>query len=130
MKIVENKVVMPGMLLSDADAMARNTVEAILARQENLDDIYDWKIEDFTIDKNDMKGYATDAASYGVIEDAFKQSLKFVIDTLGDDLARFEVDEAKTNMFPSFPDRPADDGFLTKNKVQQYIKIRRWNEDV
>jgi hypothetical protein len=130
LKIIANKVLMPGMTLSDADAMSRTMSEAILSRIDNLDEVYDWKIEEFSIDKEDLRLTTLDSEALSSIESSFRSSLKFVTATLGEDVLNIEKEVEKRNIFPSFPERPVDDKFLETHKVQQYINITRWNDDV
>lgn len=130
-KLIENKAIMPGMLLSESDAMSKTIAESILSNIENVDDVYDWKIEEFTLEKEDFENYAINSESLSLIDDSLRSSLKFVIATLGDEVIRMQENgEAPRNMFPSFPDRPIDDKFLDTHKVQQYFKVVEYPEDV
>jgi len=127
-KILERKVTLPGTTLSDSEALSRSISEAILARIDNLDQVYDWKVEEFSLEKEDLMAYSYDAMEYESIDSSFRSSLKFVLTTMGEDALAIEQEEAKVNMFPSFPDRPAPNDFLQTHKVQQFIKISRWND--
>ena len=116
---------MPGMKMMDAELLSRSTAEAILARIGNLDEIYNWKVEEFSLDKKDLEGVVLSASELNNIDASFRSSLKFVVNTLGDDIQEVEASKIKKNIFPSFPDRPIDDGWLKTHKVKQFIKIEK-----
>jgi hypothetical protein len=128
LKIVENKVTMPGLTLSSAEAMSRATSEAILSRIDDLDEVYDWKIESFSLDKKDLDMMALDSFEKSNIEDSLKSSLNFVVNSLGEDNLKYEQNVTEKNMFPQFPDRPVFSGYLERTPVQQFILIRKYQD--
>ncbi len=129
LKIVENSVTMPGTTLSDSAALAHTIAESVLYRIDNLSVVYDWNIENFTLDKSDLLAYAHNSSNLEYIEDTFAASMKFVLSTLGEEQRELAIlrDEG---MFPQFPEIPKDDHYLDRNEVNQYIAITEKDEDV
>ena len=121
LKIVENKVLLPGMKISDIQKFSKSLSESMLSHIESLPDVYNWKIEDFTLEKKDFDGYLSNTEDLSIIMESYRKSVKFVTDTLGDDVAAYEAEVSKDNMFRDFPDRRVDDGYLKKYQAHQYI---------
>ncbi len=121
LKIIKNKVTLPGVVLSDASVLSRSTNAAILARVNDLEEVYDWKIEEFTLDAEDLRSFTIDASELRNIDNAFRSTLKFVIASKGLEIQEVADLKEKTNLFPVYPDRVIDDKFFDFHTTQNYI---------
>ena len=132
LKIVENDIILPGVMLSNADALSKAITQSRLAHIDNLSAVYDWKVEDFKIEAEDFTSLMLDAASMDRIDESFRRSFKFVMSTLGEEVPKVEkklTTEEHINIFPYFPGRPIDDNYLEITKIRQFFVIQK-REDV
>ncbi len=128
LKIMENSVTMPGMTLTESAALAHTVAESILSHIEDLSVVYDWNIENFELDKDDLFAYAHNSSNLEYIDEAFASSIKFIISTLGEE-QRVLAELRDEGMFPEFPEIPKDDHYLDSHEVNQYIAVVEKDEE-
>lgn len=130
LKISASRTILPGTRLSDAESLSRSMEDAILSHIDNLGEVYDWKVEEFTITREDLGGDMISKGDFVIVDEQFTKSLKFMVSTLGQDRVDYEEEVKKQNPFPDFPDRPIKDDYLKTFKVSQFIDIFPKETDV
>jgi hypothetical protein len=124
--VISRNITLPGTFLKEVDALSQSMVDSTIRRVDNLPALYDWKIDEFKVDFESVTAGAMDSDNLSAIEDSFRSSIKFVADTLGDELSTIidPNEDLQNNIFPAFPSRVVNDHFLEKAKVQQFVKIK------
>ena len=126
-QVATNTSFSKGRLLSESDLLKRSIVDSTIYYIDNLGDAVDWKIEEFSLDISDFEGMALSAEDYDAIDSVFRDSMKFVLNTMGEEGLQREVTE-EVNMFPQYPDRPIPDNSLsTTVKVHQFFIVEEEN---
>jgi len=126
-QIVNNDSYSTGRFISESDMLKRNITQATIAYVGNIGEIVDWKFEEFSLDMSDFEGMALSAEDYDAIDSIFRDSMKYVLNTIGDDVLSHEYSSG-SNSFADFPDRPApDDSLSTKIKVHQFFIVEEEN---
>jgi len=122
-RISVNAVISPGKSLADLDIMSKSLAQVKLSFIEDLDVVENWNIEDFELDTADFGLNANQSELLSSIDEVFRNALKSVINTLGDDIIYADTQDS-VNRFPAFPERPAPgDELATSIKVKQYFAV-------
>lgn len=123
LRIRKNTVIRKGTKISQADILRKTMAEIKLSEIDDLDKVQDWHIEDFKLEAKDFGLKSSDAERLSSIEDAFRNALKSVLDTIGEDASSVER-KTKTNQFPGFPDRKViGDELSTTVKPKQFFIV-------
>ena len=122
-QVIVNDIYTTGRYLSESDILKRNLVDSTIAHIGNLGEALNWDFEEFSLDYEDFEGMVLSREDFDAIDSAFKDSMKFVLHTIGDDSMAYE-ETNKINAFPDFPDRPIPDNSLSESiKMHQFFIV-------